>query len=116
MTQGRQTLISLSDTPYYHCINRYVRRAILCGEDRSSGHNYEHRKEWIVNKIKGLSEVFAIGICAYAVMSNHYHTVLFVDRKRSLAWSDEEVVERWKRLFGQWRGRLQGPFPGRKVQ
>ncbi len=51
MTQARQTLISLSDTPYYHCINRCVRRAFLCGEDHSSGHSYEHRKEWIVNKI-----------------------------------------------------------------
>ncbi len=99
MTQARQTLISLSDTPYYHCINRCVRRAFLCGEDHASGHSYEHRKEWIVNKIKELSALFAIDVCAYAVMSNHYHTVLFVDRERSLAWTDEEVVERWKLLF-----------------
>ncbi len=49
--------------------------------------------------MKELSGVFAIDVCAYAVMSNHYHTVLFVERERSPAWSDEEVMERWKPLF-----------------
>ncbi len=51
------------------------------------------------NKIKELSAVFGIDVCAYAVMSSHYHAALFVNRERSLAWSGEEVVERWKQLF-----------------
>ncbi len=45
MIQVRQTLFSLSDTHYYHCINRCVRRTFLCGENHSSDHSYEHRKE-----------------------------------------------------------------------
>ncbi len=99
MTQARRTRISLTDTPYYHCINRCVRRAYLCGEDNTSGHSYEHRRQWIVDKIKGLSSVFAIDVCAYAIMSNHYHVVLHVDSKRVLAWDEDEVVQRWKSLF-----------------
>ncbi len=71
----------------------------MCAEDHASGHSYEHRKEWIVNEIQELSALLAIDVCAYAVMSNHYHTVLFVDRERSLAWTDEEVVGRCKQLF-----------------
>ncbi len=99
MTQARRNLISLSDTPYYHCVNRCVRRAFLCGEDRHTGRSYEHRKQWIVDKIKELSSPFAIDVCAFAVLANHYHIVLHVDEKRSLDWDDTEVVERWKRLF-----------------
>ncbi len=43
--------------------------------------------------------MFAIDVCAFAILSNHYHIVLHVDEKRSLEWDDKEVVERWKRLF-----------------
>ena len=41
----------------------------------------------------------AIDICAYAVMSNHYHLVLKIDKKKAEALSDVEVVIRWKQLF-----------------
>jgi hypothetical protein len=32
-------------------------------------------------------------------MSNHYHVVLHVDKARAEAWSDDEVVSRWTRLY-----------------
>ena len=81
MTIARSQQIDLSVTPYYHCVNRCVRRAFLCGEDSLTGNSYEHRREWIADKIKSLSGVFAIDVAAYAVMSNHYHVVLQVDQK-----------------------------------
>jgi len=99
MTQARQNQISLADTPYYHCINRCVRRAFLCGEDRETGNSYEHRKQWIVDRLKALASVFSIDVCAYAVMSNHYHVVLKVRPKAAQAWDAELVVARWRQLF-----------------
>ncbi len=99
MTQARRNLISLSDTPYYHCVNRCVRRAFLCGEDRHTGRSYEHRKQWVVDKIKELSSLFAIDVCAFAVLSNNYHIVVRVKEKRSLEWDDKKVMKRWKQLF-----------------
>jgi REP element-mobilizing transposase RayT len=45
-----------------------------------------------------LSQVFAIEICAYAVMSNHYHLVLYVDREQAKRWTAEQVIHRWSKL------------------
>lgn len=99
MTKARQEQVSLDDTPYYHCIMRCVRRAFLCGEDKVTGRSYEHRKAWIVDRIAVLSEVFAIDVCAYAVMSNHFHIVVRVNTDSAQHWSDKAVAERWCSLF-----------------
>jgi len=99
MTQARRNLIRLSDTTYFHMVNRCVRRAFFCGEDRQTGRSYEHRRQWIGDKIKTLSALFSIDVCAYAIMANHYHIVLHVNQKHSLGWDDEEVVRRWTWLF-----------------
>ncbi len=60
MPRSRKSLISLDDTPYYHCICRCVRRAFLWGVDQYSGNDYSHRKQWVVDKLAELSDVFAI--------------------------------------------------------
>jgi REP element-mobilizing transposase RayT len=98
MPQPRSSQISLTDTPYYHCISNCVRRSFLCGVDKYSGQSYEHRREWVEKRMLFLSSVFAIDICAYAVMSNHVHMVLHVDVKQTQVWSDNNVVQRWHRL------------------
>jgi REP element-mobilizing transposase RayT len=99
MTISRSNQIDLSVTPYYHCINRCVRRAFLCGEDKHSGQSYEHRRGWIADKIKALSETFAIDVAAYAVMNNHYHIVLRVDQESAEKWNSLAVINRWNELF-----------------
>jgi hypothetical protein len=70
MTQSRDSLISLSDTPYYHCISRCVRRDFLCGDDRYTGKSFEHRRQWMVDRIRFLTDVFSIEVGAYTIMSN----------------------------------------------
>ncbi|MEW8509130.1 MAG: transposase [Candidatus Thiodiazotropha sp.] len=99
MPKPRKALVLLEETPYYHCVSRCVRRAFLCGEDSHTGKSYEHRRQWIVDRMKQLTDVFAIDICAYSVMSNHYHVILHVDIKRATEWSEQEVITRWERLF-----------------
>src|SRR5688572_17039763 len=99
MGYARKSLICLSDTPYYHVIARCVRRAWLCGYDAYAGKDYSHRKHWVMQRLRLLSEIFAIDLCAYAIMSNHYHLVLRVDRELAARVSKEEVVQRWTRLF-----------------
>ena len=99
MTVARASQVSLEDTSYYHCYVRCVRRAYLCGSDYVTGENYDHRKQWIVSRLRFLSYVYAIDVCAYAIMDNHYHTVLHVDAERAEGWSHSEVVERWMQLY-----------------
>ena len=47
MTRARKELISVEDTPFYHCISRCVRRAYLCGDDFQTKQNFDHRKQWL---------------------------------------------------------------------
>lgn len=101
MPTPRSRLVSLNDTPYYHCISRCVRRAFLCGRDPVNGYDFEHRRQWIVDRINLLCSVFSIDLCAYAVMSNHYHVVVRINTAEASGWSDEEVVERWTQLFSR---------------
>ena len=99
MPRARKHLVCLSTTPYYHVHSRCVRRAFLCGVDRLSGQSYEHRRGWIEDRLRVLSSLFSIELCAYAVMSNHYHLVVKLNPSESDGWSDDEVLNRWTALF-----------------
>ncbi len=82
----------------YHCVSRCVRRAFLCGKDPLTGRSFEHRKQWVEDRILTLAQSFAIAVHAYAVMSNHFHVVLETDPAVAQAWSDEETARRWLAL------------------
>ena len=99
MPQARYRLVDTATTPYYHCMSRCVRRAFLCGYDRFSGKCFDHRKQWILDQIKQLSSLFSIEVCAYAIMSNHFHLVLHVDVERAADWSTDEVIDRSMWLY-----------------
>ena len=95
MTTARSQLICPEITPYYHCVSRCVRRSFLCGIDAFTGQSYEHRRDWIEQRIQSLAAIYTIRICSYAVMSNHYHLVVCIDKDRGNKLTDHEVVERW---------------------
>jgi len=99
MTQPRSAQVSVSDTPWYHCVSRCVRRAFLCGEDPFTGASYEHRRGWIADRLQRLASVFAVDVAGYAVMSNHFHVVVRIDTERAAASSTDEVLARWTALF-----------------
>ena len=99
MPKPRKQQISLDATPYYHCTSRCVRRAYLCGFDELTGQSYEHRRQWVEDRILFLAKYFCIDVCAYAVMSNHHHLVLHINSAESQKLTDMEVCQRWHKLY-----------------
>jgi hypothetical protein len=63
---ARAQIVPPDEVGAYHCMARCVRRAFLCGVDPLTKHNYEHRKEWIRERLELLASVFAIDICVAA--------------------------------------------------
>lgn len=92
MTVPRRLLL-LPGPGWYHCVSRCVRRAFLCGDA------FEHRKAWVVERLRLLAQCFAVEVGAYAVMSNHLHVVVRVDPEAPAAWPAEAVAERWLTVF-----------------
>jgi len=99
MTRPRREQVALSATPYYHITSRCVRRAFLCGVDHKSGQSYEHRRQWVEDRIRLLSSLFAVDVAAYAVMSNHYHIVVKLVPDEVLTVPDETILRRWGCLY-----------------
>ena len=99
MAIKRSEQIDPENAGYYHLISRCVRRAFLCGKDSQSGRNYDHRRQWIENRILELAQYFAIEVYSYAVLHNHYHLVVYSDPRAPQSWSDLEVAERWLKVF-----------------
>jgi REP element-mobilizing transposase RayT len=92
MPIARSILVDRTVSGLYHCISRCVRRAFLCGD------GYDHRRDWIRDRLQELSKVFAIDVAAYSVLSNHFHVVLRNMPDRAASWSAREVVRRWAQI------------------
>ena len=93
MTVARSQLVDTEVTRYYHGISCCVRRAVFCGE------GYEHRKQWIEDRLERLAHCFAVSVCGFAVMDNHLHVLVRLDPSAANGWTKEEVVRRWIRAY-----------------
>lgn len=98
MATPRHQLVDPERPLFYHLVSRCVRRSWLCGFDRASRRDYRHRKDWLVQRLKQLSGAFALDVYAYAIMSNHFHLVIYYDPNAPDRWSGSEVADRWLRV------------------
>jgi len=99
MALPRSKYVREGEEGVYHCFSRCVRRAFLYGFDARTGRDFSHRKAWLVNRLRHLAGIFAIEVCAYSVMENHYHVILRTCPGIASGWSDLEVATRWLTLF-----------------
>ena len=96
---NRREVLADDEVQVVHCVNRCVRRGFLCGKDPFTGQDYEHRRQWIRDRLEFLAGVFGIDVLGFAVMSNHLHCVLRSRPDVVATWSDDEVARRWWNLF-----------------
>ena len=96
---NRGDIIDEKEVNVFHCTNRCVRQAFLCGEDPVTGNNYGHRKLWIQDRLEFLAGQFAIDVIGFSVMDNHLHVILRNRPDLVNDWSNAEVARRWWNLF-----------------
>ena len=96
--KARNESIDPHQVQIVHCVNRCVRRIFLCGQDRYSGNNYEHRRAWFAERMKWLCQFMALDVLTYSIMSNHFHVVLRSRCDIVDALTDREIAVRWLKL------------------
>ncbi len=99
MATPRSLLVDSEIPLHYHIVSRCVRRSWLCGLDKRTGKNFDHRKQWLKERLFRLVRYFAVSVEAFTIMSSHFHLVVFFDPKAASTWSDEELVDRWLGAF-----------------
>ena len=105
-SRARNRIVNKDQVGQYHCISRVVRRAFLCGEDRYTGKNYDHRKKWIEEMLQYMVQHFALDLISLSIMDNHLHLQLRIRPDIVTKWSNREVARRWLLLYPQRRDRL----------
>lgn len=91
----RHEIADPAEVQVFHAVQRCVRRAFLCGEDRFTGQTFVHRRGWIRDRLEFLAGFFGIDCLTYTVLHNHLHTVLQSRPDVVAAWSDVEVALCW---------------------
>ena len=102
--QARGKSMDSTKVQVFHITQRCVRRAFLCGDDAVSGKSYDHRKQWIRDRLEFLASIFGIDVLTYTVMSNHIHHVL---RSRPSRCPLRCLIAS-KRMLGSVRGGARG--------
>jgi REP element-mobilizing transposase RayT len=97
--QNRRDVFDPQEVSIVHCIQRAVRRAMLCGVDHYSGQSFEHRRDWVQQRLQFLAAYYGIDVLGYAIMGNHLHVILRNRPDVVETWSDEEVARRIWYLF-----------------
>jgi len=107
--QARGEYLNPDEIQVVHAVQRCARQAFLCGLDKNTGNNYEHRRQRIRERFEFLASVFEIDCLTYTVLSNHLHITLRSRPDVVKSRSDQEVARRWCRLLPKQRDKDGSP-------
>lgn len=77
-----------------------VRETPLTGIAESYSLNCDSQPESAEQILLRHEQTFAFDIVAYSTVGEQCHVVLRLNKPRALAWTAQDVAERWMRLFG----------------
>jgi hypothetical protein len=92
MTSARNSIVNYAETKWFHCISRIARSL------PSLQSNNGLTKNWLVNRIRELSEIFAIRVGGHAIMGTHFHLLLRVETEEAAELTAVEVARRWAKV------------------
>jgi hypothetical protein len=69
------------------------------GKDPLTGNDYNHRRQWVEERLQLLVASFAIDVAFLGVMSNHLHLVLRTNPRLVKRMGNFEVARRWLRIY-----------------
>ncbi len=72
-----------------------MRRAFLCGG------RFDHRRAWVEERLQALARLFAVEVAGYAVMSNHLHVIVRMQRETPFTWSAKIWTKDMDKRYGQ---------------
>jgi REP element-mobilizing transposase RayT len=110
MALPRSKYVQEGQEGVFHCFSRCVRRAFLYGFDPLTRRDYSYRKAWLLERMRFLAAIFAVEVCAYAILANHYHLIVRIRPDLVALWTDLEVALRWLRLFPRHRDASGAPI------
>ncbi len=94
MPNPRSDTISPTKIQLLHVFCRLVQRGFFMGTDSVSGINYDHRRDWLLDRIKLLAQVYCIDVITIAIMHNHFHLQVRTRWDLVQSLTDEEVLRR----------------------
>ena len=89
---ARVEVFASDEIAVVHVMARTVRRCFLLGDDAVTGKNYDHRKQWIDDKIVHQARHFGIDLLCQSILSNHFHLVLRSRPDMVKEWDNSEVA------------------------
>jgi len=87
---ARQHLFDPTETNVCHCISRCVRREMLLEHDE--------RRTWLMNRLRWLTQYFAVDVLEAAVLHSRLHLVASTNPEMARSWSAVEVARRFRTM------------------
>lgn len=95
----RRDLINENEIQVFRCVQKCVRHCKLLGVNPVTGENCDYRKEWVLNRLNELIDIFAIECLTFAVHHDKVEVIIRTRPDLLKQWKKEEVARRWCDLF-----------------